>query len=487
MLNQIHYKLLNECHVDTTRPILLGVSGGPDSLVLLDVLSRLGFPVIAAHFDHHVRPDSTAEVQVVKQMAQHAGANFVAGEADTAEYADQHHLSLEEAGRSLRYRFLFEQAENLKAQAVATAHTANDQAETVLMHLLRGAGLSGLRGMPVKKLPNLWSTSISLIRPLLDTSRSEIEAYLNEHALKPIIDPTNADPRWYRNRLRHEALPYLDSLNPGVVGRLVQMARLLGDEDALLEQLTQHAWGTCLDYEGDRAVGLKLEALRELPVALQRRVFRRAVSSLRPGLRDIDFAAAEHFSDFIALPSRTQRVDLVAGLRVEIDGSRLWLAAWDTDLPNFDAPQMPVGSPSLTIYPQSISWLPENLPLDHGWVLSADVLPIDNDLLGSVSLNEQPYQAFLNLDLIPGSLVVRTRRPGDRYQPLGMFTGSIKLSDYMINAKIPRRLRERWPIVSLADNNETVAWVPGFPPAESLAIRPGYRRALWLSVQREKS
>lgn len=487
MLNQIHYKLLHECHVDTARPILLGISGGPDSLFLLDVLSKLNIPVIAAHFNHNLRPDSAAEAQTVEQMAQQAGADFIAGEGDMPEYARQHRLSVEEAGRSLRYRFLFEQAVSLDAQAVATAHTADDQAETVLMHLLRGAGLSGLRGMSCRSLPNPWSTSIPLVRPLLDTPRAEIETYLNKQGLKPIIDPTNIDIRWYRNRLRLEALPYLDSLNPGVAGRLVQMARLIGDEDALLDQLTQQAWNKCLDYQEDRAVGLKLEALRELPVALQRRVFRRAVSLLRPGLRDIDFAASQRFSDFVALPSRTQRVDLAAGLRIELDGSRLWLAAWETDLPNFDAPQMPAGSPPLILCPQSISWLAENLPLDHGWVLSADILPIDKDFLLSVSQNELPYQAFLNLDMIPGPLVVRTRHPGDRYQPLGMLEGTIKLSDYMINAKIPRRLRERWPIISLESDDETVAWVPGFPPAQSLAIQPGYRRALWLSVQREKS
>ena len=147
-------------------------------------------------------------------MAEERGLSFVLGCTDVSALAEEQKLSIEEAARVARYRFLFEQARQLKAQAVAVAHNADDQVETVLMHLLRGAGLGGLKGMPYRAILPVWDEAIPLVRPLLGVWRSEIEVYCRQHSLEPIEDASNQDTTFFRNRLRHQLLPTLQEYNP---------------------------------------------------------------------------------------------------------------------------------------------------------------------------------------------------------------------------------------------------------------------------------
>ena len=172
--------------------MLLGVSGGPDSLCLLDIMRQLRYRLVVAHFDHGLRPESASEREKIEKLAADNHLLFVSQRADVSSYASENHLSIEEAARTLRYRFLFDQAEKAGACAVAVGHTADDQIETVLMHLLRGTGITGLGGMAYRTQPNVWSTMIPLVRPLLGTWREDISLYLWEHQLEPSFDPSNA-------------------------------------------------------------------------------------------------------------------------------------------------------------------------------------------------------------------------------------------------------------------------------------------------------
>jgi tRNA(Ile)-lysidine synthase len=214
MLEHLQEILRKKCQLHPSAPTLVGVSGGPDSLCLWDVLHRLGYPTIVAHYNHGLRPEAEEEAESVRQAAATAGVPFVFEQAKIAEIAERESLSLEEAARTARYSFLFSQAQRLGAQAVAVAHTADDQVETVLMHLLRGAGLSGLGGMSYRAIPNPWSQKIPLIRPLLDIWRPEVLVYCAEHALQPAYDATNLDQAYFRNRLRFDLIPSLEQYNP---------------------------------------------------------------------------------------------------------------------------------------------------------------------------------------------------------------------------------------------------------------------------------
>ena len=188
MLEKIATVLQDECQVVRDRPLLAAVSGGADSLALLDALWRLGYRLAVAHLDHQLRPESSEQAGELARRVREIGIPFYMKRADVAGFAQSQGLSLEEAGRILRYQFLFSQAAELNSQAVLTGHTADDQVETVLMHLLRGSGLPGLCGMAFRSLPNPWSPETALVRPLLSTWRSVVNAYLEQRGLQPIED-----------------------------------------------------------------------------------------------------------------------------------------------------------------------------------------------------------------------------------------------------------------------------------------------------------
>jgi tRNA(Ile)-lysidine synthase len=340
MLEPVELTLQANCHLDRQQAILVAVSGGPDSLCLLHLLWELGYNLVVAHLDHSLRPESAAEAAMVQRITESLGVHYVHDRRDVAGYASQKSQSIEEAARELRYRFLFEQAETLTAQAVAVGHTADDQVETVLMHLLRGAGLSGLRGMRYYSLPNPWSKTIPLVRPLLGIWREEIMAYLDQRGLQPSQDASNLEKRYYRNRLRHELIPHLDELNPGVRRRIWKMATLLQDEDETIERVVDAAWSQFYESDSAGAVAFDTGGLCKLQKGVQRRLIRRAISHLRPGLRDIDYETVERVLDFLASPTRSGRKDLAAGLRLEMEGERLWIATWEADLPGANWPQL---------------------------------------------------------------------------------------------------------------------------------------------------
>ncbi len=474
MLAQLVSVLVEKCLLDPHRPVVAGVSGGPDSLCLLDVLRRQGYPVIVAHLDHGLRPTAALEAQRLRRMVEDWGLPFVLEEADVAGYATSQGLSIEEAAREARYRFLFEQAARRQAQAVAVGHTASDQVETVLMHLLRGSGLSGLRGMRYRSLPNPWSREIPLTRPLLGVWRDEIVTYLEQRGLQASLDESNLDTRFYRNRLRHELIPQLERLNPGAPMRLWQMADILAEDEAVLAEAEQTAWQSCWLEQGAGFVALGVANLRRQPLGLQRRLLRRAMAVLRPGLRDIDFSTVERGLRFLGCASRSNRCDLAGGLRLEMEYERLWLATWEADLPGGDWPQIEPGK-------QVELAAPGESDLAGGWRLTVDTRAGGVDLLAQACTNADPYQAWLDKDRLAFPLTLRARQPGDRFYPFGLGGHSIKLSDFMTNRRLPRRARAGWPLVV---SGEQVAWLPGYQIGESYALREHTRQALYLKLRR---
>jgi tRNA(Ile)-lysidine synthase len=228
MLDKIARILQHEGKLEAQNLLLIGVSGGPDSLCLLHALHALGYHIIAAHVNHGLRPEADEEEQTIKQYAGELGVEFFSCKVDVLSYASEHSNSIEEAGRIMRYHYLFERAEKMGVCAVLVGHNADDQVETILMHLLRGSGLAGLRGMEYRSVPNPWSEHIPLIRPLLSIWREEIVKYLTEHGLKPISDQSNLDTTFFRNRLRHELFPILEKYNPRIRENLQRLGLILG-------------------------------------------------------------------------------------------------------------------------------------------------------------------------------------------------------------------------------------------------------------------
>jgi len=477
MENRVHLCLRDECLLKPDKPVVVAVSGGPDSLCLLDILHKFGYLIIVAHFNHGLRPESESDAQAVSREAEKRSLTFILGEDDVATFAADNMLSIEEAARIRRYRFLFAQAVKHNGQAVAVGHTADDQIETVLMHLLRGSGLAGLKGMPARAHPNAWSAEIPLLRPLISIWREEVLAYCREHDLKPVIDQSNLDTTIYRNRLRHELIPYLESYNPGVRQVLFRTTQVLTGEFDILKRVVDEAWETVLREQGPGYVALDPAKLKKQTVGVRRQLLRRAIAVLHPNLRDIDFESIERGLAFLEAPSKTNQTDLVAGLRLMYEGKTLYLATWEADLPSSSWPQMT----DRDIHRLAV---PGEIQISEGWRLSASEIMTIENLYSQVLANKDPNQSWVERKSLKDPLIVRKRQPGDRFSPLGMGKHSIKLSEFMINVKIPRRARDAWPLVCAGDE---IVWVPGYRLGHPFQITPATHEAIYMRLDCEEA
>jgi tRNA(Ile)-lysidine synthase len=448
------------CGLESGKLILVAVSGGADSLALLHFLHEQGYPLLVAAFNHQLREGAAAEVDFVRKVAEGLGVPFVSGSGKVAEHAEEQGLSLEEAARELRYRFLFDEARKAGAQAVATGHTADDQAETVLMHFVRGAGLSGLKGMPARVILPSFDPDIPIVRPLLGWTRAETEARCREAQLQPRNDPTNADTLYFRNRLRHELLPILEQYNPHIRQALAKTALALQGDYELLNELTQSAWQSALSAEGAGYIGFDLGKLQAMSPALRRNLFRKAAFQLCPGERDIDFEALKRAAGL-------KPADLAGGLKTTVEPGRIYLLKENAALPSESWPQVE-GRIVLT---------PGRFALGAGWMLVCEETDGEN-LQAEARANTDPLTAWLAAG--PG-VSIRAARSGDRFEPLGMARQTIKLADLFVNLKILKRLRPRWPVVCVG---EEIAWVVGLRLAEGFKIRAETNRAIKISIQK---
>jgi tRNA(Ile)-lysidine synthase len=478
MLNRFISILQQKCFLSPENKVLVGVSGGADSLFLLDLLSRSNYPFIVAHLNHQLRPEAEHDAQFVESITGRLGIPFVLGKEDVVAFAQRSGLSIEEAARHLRYSFLFENAKQVGAQAVLVAHHADDQIETVLMHFLRGSGLAGLRGMHYLSFPNPWSDEIPLARPLLGFWREEIDAYLQDHKLEPIEDKTNRDTTIFRNRLRHELIPSLTRYNPGIRKVLYRMSQVLDADYEILEGIVDSAWQEICKEQGPGYTSFRFAALSTQPVGIQRYLIRKGINFLLPGLRDIDFHTVDRALDFIKMPTQSKRMELAAGLYILLEDELLWLANDTAVLPDRAWPQL---SPNDNNCIELSLGLTGNLLLGQGWRIEVDLQKTSRDSYRQVLENPDMLQAWVDIEQVQFPLAVRCRQPGDRFRPAGMSGRSVKLSDFMINVKMPERARARWPLVY---SGSELMWVPGYRLAHSFLISDSTPHVLHLRLVR---
>ncbi len=444
--------------------VIVGVSGGADSLCLLHALDALApefdWQLHVAHLNHQLRgPEAQADADFVRDIAQQWDLPCTIEARDVAALARQQKLSSEEAARQVRYGFLLEVALAQRSEAIAVAHNADDQAESVLMHFLRGSGLAGLRGMLPKMLLEEYrlqkpeseiqnpKSKIYLVRPLLEVPRVDIEAYCAQHDLHPRVDSTNADTTYFRNRLRHELLPLLETYNPQIRSILRRTADVIAAEHEVLQAHTNYAWGMTVVEESDIALTFDLPLWREQPIGVQRALLRRAIHQLRPPLRDIDFVHIEEAIEILQRATTGDQVTLPQDLLLEVSYDTFTISPRD-ELTLPDWPLLPEHSASLPINVPGITPLPES-----PWSIAATFEACDH---GHVPLAR--FAACFDADTLPAPLALRPRTSADRFQPQGM-SALVRLKDWMINAKIPRAIRDRLPLIISGDQ---IVWVPGY-------------------------
>jgi len=426
--------------------VLVAVSGGPDSVALLHGLhglrEELRLELEVAHLQHGIRgEEARADARFVAALAEGLGLPFHLKEIDLpALKTAAGKGNLEELARAARYRFFSDVARRRRLNKVATAHTRDDQAETVLMWLLRGSGLRGLGGMaPVydfKLESRVVARSLTVVRPLLDVSKTEVLAFLDDRRIAYRIDRTNQDTRLLRNWIRWELMPKLKERNdPHFAARLAHQAELLRDDEWVLESLARRELEQI--RRGDR---LDRELFLKQPAALQRRLLRLWIGEARRHLRGVDFAHVAALLEFIAGGPPQGRLAVPGGMEVIKEYRVLRL-----DRRHRRKKRAPCYSYELRV------GAPLNIP-------EAGVTIVSERLLPPTPMPDSLAQAVFDSALLPATLTMRNFRRGDRFQPLGM-AGHRKVKDLFIEKKIPLSVRAALPLLSAEGE---ILWIPGY-------------------------
>jgi tRNA(Ile)-lysidine synthase len=425
--------------------VLVALSGGPDSVALTHVLAALAASgeltvAGAAHFNHRLRHGADIDEQFAAGVAASLGLPWVVGREDVGDRTRREGRSVEAVAHDARYEFLERARAEFGAHVVALGHTRDDQAETFLLRLLRGAGARGLAGMHPKHGP--------IIRPLLECHRSTLKSYLREAALGGVEDETNADLRVPRNRVRHELLPLLEGrFNRSIVDVLADEAELARLEWTWMNEAAAEAERTLSRRTGE---GCRIDAgvLAALPGALARLLLRRAMTEAAGG-REIDLGHVERAMD---LATGGGPAFDAPGQRLERIGPDVVLTTRRADTPRGREARP---NPPANLFRYSLSIPGEVVVAEAGVIVSAERVA-SAGLAGAFAGN--PGMAVLSQQSCPGPLFVRNRRPGDRFRPLGL-GGQKKLQDFFVDRKVAREARDLVPIV--ATETDQIVWVAG--------------------------
>lgn len=440
--------------------VIVAVSGGPDSVALLHVLNSLkplyGIDLHAAHFEHGIRGrESIEDMEFVKALCQEMGVGLTVESRDVAEYARSEGLSLEHASRKLRYEFLERVMAERSAHRIATGHTANDQAETVLLNLLRGVGFVGLGGIRV-------ALEGKIIRPLIEVRREEVQEYLSEKGLKFRVDSTNLDAHYERNRIRHVLIPFLEKeFNPGIVDLLTRTATTFAMLNDYLQDQVDSLMAICRKEDDGRTV-IDLEKFQTFPRFLRMLAIYKVIRSYEG---DEQVAKFDSVSAVVNLAERSK-----SGSRVEIGSGIAALKEFNNlvigrDLAIADEYEVRLNIPGTTRIDQV------------GWV-------IDIEIIKGGPKSPEVYRggeaAFFDFDKIDLPLIARNWREGDRFVPFGL-GGSKKVHDTFIDEKVPVSQRSRIPVIC---DREGILWVAGVRRAERARVTEQTQTVIKITAKR---
>jgi tRNA(Ile)-lysidine synthase len=433
------------------------LSRGKDSMALLSVLAQLqsvyNLRLYVAHVNHQLREgEAERDAQFVAQQARRLGLPVHQTCVDVKELQRKTGLSPQHAARQLRYGFFRTLQQSLGATHIALGHTADDQAETLIMRLLRGSGPTGIAGIPAVRGP--------FIRPLITSCRQTILTYLQAAQVPWVQDSSNSHRTYLRNRIRLDLLPVLQQYNPCLVERLYELTELLRADNTVLEQQTDMWVASTLARLTDKKILVQCASFGIAPLAIQRRLLRRAVGAIVPSEQIMSFQHIEALRQLVLTGDTGQRLTLPRKVLAERHAATVLL--WDIQ-------GLPSTMLALTLpVPGSL-----DLPELH-LRLTADVIDYQPDFSCVES-----HQAFVDLDRIGNFVSVRFRQPGDRFHPLGV-TRSKKLQDFFVDSKIPRAERSYVPLVV---SRQEIVWVVGYRIAEPFKVCPDTRHIVRLRCQ----
>lgn len=440
--------------------VIIGVSGGPDSMCLLHVLNsmkdKLKINLVVAHVNHCLRgEEADKDHDYVKEFCNKLNIDFYAIRVDINKLSKDKGISSEMAGRVARYEF-FENIKNkIGAQKIAIAHNANDQAETILMRIMRGTGISGLVG--IKPIRN----SI-FVRPLINISREEIEDYCKKNNINPRIDMTNFQSIYARNKVRLELIPYIkENFNKDIVMTLNRLSDTVRIDNDYLEYVSMKKYKLCCKEEKEKVIVYKRGFLEHK--AIVTRIIRRAVSYLTGSTYNFE---KKHILDIINIQKHDTgtALDLPNNIKVYNNYGDIIIYLNDKkDIQDVNEYELFIGK--------------DNIIPTKTIKISLRVV----DKSEKIKFGENNFIKYFDYDKIKDKIILRYRKKGDRFTPLGM-SGSKKLKDIFINMKIEKSLRDKIPLICF--NNE-ISWIVGYRVSNQFKVDENTKEILEIKFEGE--
>ena len=466
-VQQMHRLIAQHEMIEAGETVLVAVSGGADSLALLYGLhalrAELRCNLHVVHLNHCLRSEAEADATFVQRHAARLELPCTLQRADVPRLVKQWKLSVEAAGRKARYQCYEAVCRETRATKVALGHHQDDIAETVLMHLIRGSGATGLKGIsPVRDR--------KFIRPLVQFTRQDIEAFLASIGIVPRQDATNTDTNYLRNRIRGELVPQLArDYNPNIKTGLTRTADVLGAESEYLDRVARAAYETCRIQGPQKNIVLNRTKFRQYHIALQRRILRQSVAEMLGDMNDLYFAHAEAMLNLVEGDAPNTVLALPNDLQFRRAYQELIFERKPVEIESFTYSVAPVGKTAIEILRTEI-----NAELG------------DAESLKTLTLPDGKYEAIFDYEKLrkvfakPSSetipLIVRNRQQGDQFQPYGM-RGRKKIKDFLIDAKVPRPERDSIPLLICGSE---ILWVIGYTTSEAFKITPNTRQYLYL-------
>ena len=432
--------------------VIVALSGGPDSVCLLNVLNEIkdeyGIKLYAAHLNHKIRGmEAQKDAVFCVRTCDEMGVVCFVKAYDVPAYSKENGLSIEEGARKLRYNMFFELKESLGAQTIAVAHNLDDQAETVLMRMMRGTGLEGLKGMDYKR-------EDGIIRPLIDVTRSEIEEHIKDNEIEFRIDESNLEEVYSRNKVRLSLIPYIEkNFNPNIKKALSRMSRLLGDDCGYMNAIAKEHFERLCRKNSGNSVKMDAKELCGLHRSISTRLVRMAVEKVLEDIKGLELVHVEDVMNLALKGREGASIDLprdmvalkrgnnvIIGIRNEIVPKESKIEGFKYDLPKKGK-----------IFIKEIGMEIETFELEKK---------------EGAKLKYEEGCVYLDRDKIEGNMTVRSRKDGDRIRPVGL-GGSKKVKDIFIDMKIERSDREKIPVVS---DGKGIMWIYGYRIGEDYKV-----------------
>ena len=465
-----HLRMQIEQAVGAGSRLVVAVSGGGDSVALLRGLASLrktlDLWLMVAHLDHGLRDNSATDAAFVGQVANELGLFCVRERQNIGAQVQAERGNLEEVARRARYRMLEQVASAVKADAIVVAHTADDQAETLLMHLLRGAGLDGLKGMTTLAPSPLPSATVPLFRPLLLVEGTVLRNWLRKNGDSWREDVTNTDTTFFRSRLRHEVIPYLTQEQPRLRQLLARTAQVLAGDYAWLEAQTDAAWQETAKIDRNQ-VKFNRNLFLSQPLALQRRLLRRAFFHLRPTMRELSYEQINHALTIAATGDSGARATLPSKLFLMVEYDTLWITEHIQHSDTLSLTQ-PITLPDIG-----------TIRTEH---LMITIATVGREAIPSDWRTFPAHIGLFDDAVLKLPLALRLPKPNDKWMPLGMKSKRVMLRDWMAKHKVPPAQRDRTPL--LVDAQDTILWVVGWQIGHKARIRRNSQKLLQIQISK---